>query len=65
MSGSQALLALLAAWTLGSTLRFTPGIWEDVRTPKTCALSCRDAGGITPVGCHGGPGSPEAAGACP
>lgn len=42
-----------------------PGTWEDVRTHKKSALSCRDAGGITPVGPHGGPGSPEAAGVCP
>ena len=64
MSGIQALLSLLTAQTLGSTLHFPLGTWEDVRTPKKCALSCRDAGGITPVGPHGGLGSPEAAGVC-
>lgn len=34
MSGSQAFLSLLTAPTLSSTLRFPPGTWEAVRTPK-------------------------------
>lgn len=32
---------------------------------KKCALCCRDAGDITPVQPHGGPGSAAAAGVCP